>query len=736
MSLFKELKRRNVFKVAIVYIIVGWLLLQVSDTLAPALRLPEWIHSAVAFVLILGLPIAVVFAWAYELTPEGLKKEKDVDRSESITHVTSRRIDFVIIGLMAVALIYFAADKFLGTPARDAAQATAEVSEESVLSIAVLPFVNMSNDPEQEYFSDGISEELLNVLAQYPDLRVAARTSSFQFKGQNPDIKDIAEKLHVNYVLEGSVRKSGNTLRITAQLIEVDTGFHLWSATYDRELIDVFAIQDEISAAIGNALKIQLALDSGAGKTSPTVLVASNTAAFDAYMQGRQLINLRGKQNLDEAVTHLERALALDETYAPAHAQLAIAIALLSNSPGSYGDLTLEEVKRRATPHIERAQELDENLPEAFGARTILSLMAADYEVMVSNADRSLELNPSYADALNWLYLGNLSIGQYVEAYEALTRLLAVDPLSIVGRYNRSNKLALVGSQMGAARAMADSISEQSPSFSYATNGAISFYAGNSDEAVEWYLKSISLDPQDSFININMSRVLGQLNLLPEALRLATGVHYWAYLNMRMWPELIVVARQRLERDPSDRNSQLFLANALHLSGDIDQAQVLYEGVLSRHPHPLIIDTTSETIAATARAALGRRKSGDEAGALKLIELTTEDLRQRNRAGLVHGEYYRAAAIIAALEGDKGSALENIEKAIERGPRDPSLFSEPAFDALRDSPEFKALESRADSILAAQRVKALQMMCFNNPVPETWQPLTETCEGVATGGRD
>ena len=134
--------------------------------------------------------------------------------------------------------------------------------------------------------------------------------------------------------------------------------------------------------------------------------------------------------------------------------------------------------------------------------------------------------------------------------------------------------------------------------------------------------------------------------------------------------------------------------------------------------------------------ALGRRKSGDEAGALKLIELTTEDLRQRNRAGFVHGEYYRAAAIIAALEGDKGSVLENIEKAIERGPRDPSLFSEPAFDALRDSPEFKALESRADSILAAQRVKALQIMCFNNPVPETWQPLTETCEGVATGGRD
>jgi tetratricopeptide (TPR) repeat protein len=199
-----------------------------------------------------------------------------------------------------------------------------------------------------------------------------------------------------------------------------------------------------------------------------------------------------------------------------------------------------------------------------------------------------------------------------------------------------------------------------------------------------------------------------------------------------MWPELIAVARQRLGNDPSDPNSQLYLANALHLSGDIEQAQILYEERLASHPDLPIIDTSSETNAATARAALGRLRAGDEAGARKLIELTTDDLRQRNRAGFVHGEYYRSAAIIAALEGDDILALENIEKAIERGPRDPSLFSEPAFDALRDSQEFQALESRLDSILAAQRAEALQMMCFNNPVPDAWQPLPETCEGVAT----
>jgi tetratricopeptide (TPR) repeat protein len=283
---------------------------------------------------------------------------------------------------------------------------------------------------------------------------------------------------------------------------------------------------------------------------------------------------------------------------------------------------------------------------------------------------------------------------------------------------------------MGAARAMADSIHEQNSTLTYQTHTAISYYAGDSSEALTWSLKAYDLDPQGSTIGTALTRILGQLSLLPEALRLPNDAHYWAYLNLRMWPEAITVARERLENDPSDPNSILYLANALHLSGDIEQAQVLYEELLVLHPELPIIDTTSETNAATARAALGRLRSGDEAGALELIELTTEDLRRRSHAGFVHGEYYRSAALIAALEGDDIAALENIEKAIERGPRDPSLFSEPAFDALRDSQEFQALESRLDSILAEQRIEALQMMCFDNPVPDAWQPLPETCEGI------
>jgi TolB-like protein len=217
------------------------------------------------------------------------------------------------------------------TAERDALNEAAAAGRDK--SIAVLPFVNLSSDPEQEYFSDGISEELLNVLAQIPSLRVAARTSSFQFKGDNRDIGEIAELLKVEHVLEGSVRKAGSRLRITAQLIEARNGYHLWSDTYDRELEDVFAIQDEISNAIADALRTQLGL---ADMASPAASRATaNTSAYEAFLKGRALINQRGNAAITEAVEELERSIRLDPNYAPARAQLAIGIALLANTnPG------------------------------------------------------------------------------------------------------------------------------------------------------------------------------------------------------------------------------------------------------------------------------------------------------------------------------------------------------------------------------------------------------------------
>jgi TolB-like protein len=244
MGLLSELRRRNVFRVAIAYAVATWLLIEISATTFPILRLPEWTATLVTVLLIIGFLPAQIFAWAFELTPEGLKKEQEVDRSESITHITGRKLDFIIISVLAIALVVFAVDKFVLAPdiapAPDSAQKI--VATEAQQSIAVLPFVNMSPDPEQEYFSDGLSEEILNLLAKVPDLKVIGRTSSFSFKGKNEDLRVIGQTLGVRSLLEGSVRKSGDEVRITAQLIDVSDGSHIWSETYNRTLTDIFAV--------------------------------------------------------------------------------------------------------------------------------------------------------------------------------------------------------------------------------------------------------------------------------------------------------------------------------------------------------------------------------------------------------------------------------------------------------------------------------------------------------------
>ena len=215
MPLIKELQRRNVFKVGVAYIIVAWLIAQVSELALDSFTSPDWVIKTILFLLVIGFPLALFFAWAFELTPEGLKRESDVDRSESITHQTGRKLDYIIIAVLLLVLTYFTVDKFALDTSRDIEVVPSTADK----SIAVLPFVNMSSDPEQEYFSDGISEELLNVLSKIPGLRVSARTSSFQFKGENLDIIDIGQQLNTGLVLEGSVRKAGQKVRITAQLV-------------------------------------------------------------------------------------------------------------------------------------------------------------------------------------------------------------------------------------------------------------------------------------------------------------------------------------------------------------------------------------------------------------------------------------------------------------------------------------------------------------------------------------
>jgi len=326
-SLFQELKRRNVFKVAIAYIVVAWLVLQVADVVLNNIEAPGWVFQATMLLLGLGFPIVLVFAWAFEMTPEGLKRDHEVDRTQSITGETGKKLNLMTIGVLVLALGYFAYDKFFVSAEREAAlveaatmaaveQTGAPENTEIDRSIAVLPFADMSPDKDQEYFTEGLSEELLNLLAKIPELKVASRSSSFQFKDKGVDILDAAKQLNVAHVLEGSVRKDGNQLRITAQLIKAEDGYHIWSETYDRELKGVFAIQDEISSAVVEALKVTLLGE--APKARET-----NPEAYANYLRGGYFYNLRNEENYKKAVTAYQSALAIDPDYAPALAGLS-----------------------------------------------------------------------------------------------------------------------------------------------------------------------------------------------------------------------------------------------------------------------------------------------------------------------------------------------------------------------------------------------------------------------------
>jgi len=423
MSFFDELKRRNVFRVAIAYIVVAWLVVQVADVVLSNTNAPSWVFQVLMLFLAVGFPFAMIFAWAFELTPEGLKKEKDIERSQSIAPVTGRKLDFAIIGLLTAALGYFAYDKFVASPL---------APQDSIKSIAVMPFINMSSDPEQQYLSDGISEELLNLLAKIPELRVAARTSSFSFKDQNLEIPAIAERLNVAYVLEGSVRKSENQIRITAQLIKADDGFHLWSETYDRELKNIFAIQDEIAAAVVGALKITLL--GGEPKATET-----NPEAYALYLQGRHFSNQGTNWDNRQAEKLLLQSLKIAPDFAPALAQLG---RVYWDQGNFHAILSIEDGNALAREAFRQAITSDPQYGPAYAELGLLQMMSDwDFAAAEQNIQRALASNPG--DAVILLIAGRLNgyLGHLDEAFDLFDQSIARDPVSPRGHYRLGRTL-------------------------------------------------------------------------------------------------------------------------------------------------------------------------------------------------------------------------------------------------------------------------------------------------------
>ena len=359
-DLFNELRRRNVVRVGIAYVVVGWLIIEAIDTIAPRLGMPEWVPTFFIIAVLVGLPIVLLFSWAYEVTPEGVKRTEEVDASASITHSTGRKLDRVIIVTLVLALGYFIWERQSLVSEVGGPQSSAHLT-----SIAVLPFVNMSADRDQEYFSDGITEELLNALVRVPGLQVAARTSAFSYKGLNRDVREIGKELGVETIVEGSVRRAGDDLRITAQLVRVADGFHLWSEIFDRKYENVFAIQEEIAFAIADAVQAPLGLASGSLVSNRM----TNMAAYDQYLQARRLIRERG-EGLGEAVLILHQVLADEPNFAPAWAAMAVAKQVLPDYMSSFNGKPVNAMRFLSEAELAatKAVELDHNLAAAHHA--------------------------------------------------------------------------------------------------------------------------------------------------------------------------------------------------------------------------------------------------------------------------------------------------------------------------------------------------------------------------------
>jgi len=491
--LFQQLKQRNVFRVAALYLVVCWLILEPVHVVFHMLDVPIWANRLVVMIMAVGFPAAVIFAWVYEITPEGLKPTVEVPHGQSIRKLTGRRLDMAIIAVLAVALAYFVVDKFWISKhlaASRSATTTHETASGSTAapasvafnppphSIAVLPFVNLSGDQGQEYFSDGLTEELLNSLAAIEGLQVAARTSSFSFK-EHPDIVTVAHKLNVASVLEGSVRRSEHTLRVTAQLINAVTGFHLWSKTYDRELGDVLKLQTEIATAVADALKVTLFGDVAAkielGGTR-------NAAAFDAYLQGRKADVGEDAKAILEAIAAFTEAIRLDSNYALAFAGRSLAYSGYAQEFAA--GAAIRESYNKALADARQALALAPELAEGHLALGLyLESGSLDFAKASEEYDRARNLAPGNAELLRVsgrfaVYLGHIDPG-----LTALRRAIVLDPLNPRSHDVFSQGLYYAHRYQEAVAAATDAISLDSDyQPAYASRG-LAYYALGSFES-------------------------------------------------------------------------------------------------------------------------------------------------------------------------------------------------------------------------------------------------------------
>ncbi len=706
MSIVRELKRRNVIKVAIAYGVVAWLLIEITATTFPILKLPDWSVTLVTAFVLIGFPLALIFAWAFEITPEGIKLEKEVDRSQSITHITGRNIDYIIIAALVLALGFFAFDKFVLGPSRDATETG--IAEAAGKSIAVLAFTDMSPQGDQEYFSDGISEEILNSLAKIKDLKVAGRTSSFAFKGRNEDLRTIGEALGVSYILEGSVRKAGVKVRITAQLIKADDGFHLWSDTYDRELTDIFAIQDEIAQAIFVQLKARLTGDDGIIQFAAS---RTDVSAFDLYLEARQKIYTRRRAPLEQAAELLDQAIAIDPGYAPAYAQRGITLMLLSER--IYGTIPDEEASGLAKLMFDQALSLDPASAEALAGLGFYYYRAREHEQAIEVLRKSLSINPNLVNANNWLANSHAVLGHLEEVYRIRQEILVRDPLYLPGINNLLDDFILYG-EIEKAQALMDRIRPYMPASRVivAWEGVLHFVAGRIADSVPYFESAHEMEPESPGSRNHLTRVLlysWQYKRLVEASldEFHVGLRefrVYALIRLDRIEEASILARELAEYDVGPLFSVLVAQGQYaELIDYVESRWSDLQAFVADYPER---DGWSEHnylgLIALSYQRLGNDEKYEEA--MSRFK-AAQDYQRQNDAN--NHQFAFSEAVYAVLAGDHETALSRLARAFEGGfTVDPQLSKTwPMFEPLDGNPRYEAIMSRMVEHVNSERAK-------------------------------
>ena len=473
-NFFAELKRRNVYKVAVAYAIVGWLLVQIATQVFPFLEIPNWVVRLVIMLVAAGFPVALVIAWAFELTPEGLKRTEDVDLQAGSGSKKRAWIYVAVIGAaFSVGLFFVGRYTVRNT-------ASAARTELSAKSIAVLPFDNLSRDPDNAFFAEGVQDEILTRLAKVADLKVIARTSTQRFKSAPENLPDIANQLGALNILEGSVQKVNDQVRVNVQLINALTNAHLWAEIYDRKLTDIFAVESDIAKTIADTLQAKL---TGSEKQMIAAQPTSDTAAYELYHKGRSLWEKRSGDNIPKAISFYEQAVARDPNYALAYAGLADAYILLPY----YTATAQRDASGKAKEAALKALRLDPNLAEAHAAvGKVLNFAEIDLTGSIREFERAIELKPNYATAHHWLGAGPLvDLGRFDDAIAHGKRAIELDPLSPIMN---------------------------------ADLGLTLYFARHYDEAVVQLRKPLVLDPTFAYALYNLGMVLQSKGDLPGAI--------------------------------------------------------------------------------------------------------------------------------------------------------------------------------------------------------------------------